>query len=509
MLLYWILGIFIVLGGAVGLLDLKLRKKFKKNRYLDETSNTLKPIPFRDPLLLQCKGLTRLLTGKLRGRDAIRSARDEFSTDVNGSTKLKLIQSAFFNFHFVVIWDADIARTVSFTKDTELTKGSFGATQQRMVGDSILQVTGDDWKHQKAALSPAFKWDTIRSALPHLIEVVNELSEILKEKSKEPVEIYPWIQKATLDAIGKGGFGFEFRAMREASERSEEIQNYENLTKEVANPIHFFEKLDKMKFIGRHNILDEYFTRFESFMANLIATNREAKEKEGANWEPKNILDYLIVSEDTEQLTDKQIARNLNTFFVAGHETTAGALANAVHFLAENPEIQKRAREEILSICGTNSPTFEDIQKMEFGHNCIKETLRLRPPAFGSVRLVERDQQVGNLFLAKGTMTLVHIYMMHHDPAYWGEDVDSFNPDRFTTENSKNRHRFAYMPFSIGPRQCIGNNFATLEMRSFLAVLLQKFEFATHPESKEPFGEYVGMVLCPPPNCTLIVKPIL
>src|SRR3990167_3176737 len=189
MLLYWILGIFIVLGGAVGLLDLKLRKKFIKNRYLDETSNTLKPIPFRDPLFLQCKGLTRLLTGKLRGRDAIRSARDEFSTDVNGSTKLKLIQSAFFNFHFVVIWDADIARTVSFTKDTELTKGSFGATQQRMVGDSILQVTGDDWKHQKAALSPAFKWDTIRSALPHLIEVVNELSEILKEKSKEPVEI--------------------------------------------------------------------------------------------------------------------------------------------------------------------------------------------------------------------------------------------------------------------------------------------------------------------------------
>ena len=509
MFIFWIIGLSVVIAGLLGLLDLNLRSKYKKNQFLDESTNTLKPIPFRDPIVMQCINFSRMFTGKIRGRDAVRLAKKDFNTDINGSTKLKLLQNAFMQFRFIVIWDADIGRNISFTKDTDLTKGDFGGIQQRMIGDSILQVIGEEWKHQKAALSPAFKWDTIRSALPHLVEVANELSEILIQKANAgPVEIYPWIQKATLDAIGKGGFGFDFGAMREGSGKSAEIKNYENLTKELENPIHFFQKLDKMRFIGRHKILDEYFTKFEEFMANLIATKREAKEKEGASWEPKNILDYLLVCEETEQLTDLQIARNLNTFFVAGHETTAGALANAIHFLAEHPEIQTRAREEVFSVCGNRAPTFEDIQKMEFGHNCIKETMRLRPPALGSVRFVDHDQQVGNLYLSKGSMTLVHIYMIHHDPTYWGDDVEEFKPDRFNHENSKNRHRFAYIPFSIGPRQCIGNNFATLKMRSFLAVLLQKFEFLPNPECKEPFGEYVGIVLCPPKNCTLLLRPL-
>jgi len=145
---------------------------------------------------------------------------------------------------------------------------------------------------------------------------------------------------------------------------------------------------------------------------------------------------------------------------------------------------------------------------MDFVHNCIKETLRLAPPAPAILRQSDRDQQIGDLYLAKGTTAFVHIYAIHRDPQYWGPDSNEFKPDRFLPEHSKDRHPYAWMPFSIGPRQCIGNNFAMLEMRSFLAVLLQKFEFSPDPASKQAFCEFVGIVIQPPPNCTLIAKPL-
>ena len=508
-MLWYILGTLTVIATILVVVDIRKRKYLQRNLYIDADSNVAKPIPFRDPLVAQAVALTRLFSGRARGKKAIEDKKKDFSKDINGSSQLRLLQSSFLNFNFVSIWDADIGRSVLFAKDTDLTKPDFGGLQANLLGDSILQTSGEVWKLHKNALSPAFKWDHIRASLPCFIDIANELAENLKKHSDKPIEIYNWVQRATLDAIGRGGFGHEFHAMREGEERSPEIQNYEALMKEFENPIHIFEKLDKLT--GGYNRFKDLMSKFEAFMASLIAIKREAIQNAAAKneeWAPKDILDFLLFSRDGDLLTDLQIARDLNTFFVAGHETTAGALSNTIHFLAENPECQRKAREEVLSVCGNNPPSHEDIQKMEYINNCIKESLRLFPPAIAVARSVEQDQQVGNLFLAKGSLALVHVYLIHHDPHYWGEDVEAFNPDRFTTENSKNRHRYAWMPFSIGPRQCIGNNFAMLEMRSFLAVLLQRFEFEKNPNSKEAFSEFLGIVLRPPPHCTLLLKSI-
>src|SRR3990167_487624 len=503
-MIYWLVGIILVITTLLLLLEIKSRRNYSRNLYIDPDTNETKVIPYRDPLRNQLVGIHRMFTGKLRGKESLKLTRRDVSRDLNGSTKHRLLQNSFLNFHFILIWDADVARTVMFAKDTELGKPNFGGAQERLVGASILLSTGEVWKTHKTALSPAFKWAHIREVMPCFVGIVSELSEHLSKVGKE-VEIYPWIQNATLDAIGRGGFGYEFGAMRGDENKSQEIKDYEALMKELENPVHFFGKLSKLT--GRSKIMANLFNKFEDFMANLIQKKRESVANMEEDWKPKGILDFLVYSKDGEQLSDKEILRNMNTFFVAGHETTAGALSNAIHLLAENPECQRKAREEVLSVCGTNNPTYDDIQKMEYVHNCIKETLRKCPPAVGVIRSVERDQQVGNLYLTKGALAFVQIYLIHHDPAYWGEDVDSFKPGRFDAEHSKSRHRYAWMPFSIGPRQCIGNNFAMLEMRSFLAVLLQKFEFLPNPNSKEAFGEFVGIVMRPPPNCSLLLKP--
>jgi cytochrome P450 family 4 len=155
--------------------------------------------------------------------------------------------------------------------------------------------------------------------------------------------------------------------------------------------------------------------------------------------------------------------------------------------------------------CGNNVPTYDQLKQMEYLERCIKETLRISPPAPIVLRQVREDQQIQNIYVTKGCMVGVHIYGIHHDPEYW-ENPECYDPERFTAENSKKRPPNAWMPFSVGPRQCIGNNFALLEMRCFLARILQSFEILKDPNSKEPFGEYLGTGIHPPPNCTLLFK---
>jgi len=486
---------------------LKLNSLYQKNFYQTPSGQT-KVIPHFNPLKTQIKGLYDIVTNKIRGRDAFRRALEQLlvHSEIKES---KLCQSSFFGMHMILTWNAEVARAILFCKDSELGKPeAFLKLQERLVGDSIFLAVGEKWKAHKTALSPAFKWDHIRSILPKFLSVVDELVSTLKSQvGSNPVELYPWMQKATLEAIASAGFGFEFGALREGSDRTAQIENYESLMKEFQNPIHLFERLDRLT--GGYSKLEKLFSNFESFIAALISSKREmiSKQSQNESWVPNDVLDYLLWANDHNGLTDQQIARNMNTFFIAGHETTAVSLANLLYFLSENPDIQKRARAEVLSLSGSNPPSYDELKQMDLIDRCIKETLRLRPPAPIVLRKADHDQQVHNLYVNKGALVGVHIYAIHKDPNYW-EDPERFDPDRFLPEQSKNRPPYAWMPFSIGPRQCIGNNFALLEMRCFLARILQAFDIVPDPNSKETFCEYVGTGLQPPPKCTLLLKPL-
>ncbi|CAH2310736.1 cytochrome P450 4B1-like [Pelobates cultripes] len=161
----------------------------------------------------------------------------------------------------------------------------------------------------------------------------------------------------------------------------------------------------------------------------------------------------------------------------AGHDTTTSGISWILYCMAKYPEHQKKCREEIRAFLGErDTMDWEDLSKMPYTTMCIKESLRLYPP----VPIISRQLAKPITFydgrsLPAGTVVLVNIYCIHRNPNVW-KDPEVFDPQRFSLENSSNRHPHAFVPFSAGPRNCIGQAFAMNEMKVAVALTLNRFE---------------------------------
>jgi len=214
-------------------------------------------------------------------------------------------------------------------------------------------------------------------------------------------------------------------------------------------------------------------------------------------------------SENGAGMSEDELISNMYTLFIAGHETTATALSWLVYELTIHPEIQEKMLREIHKVVGTSTPTFEDLDKLEYVDNVITENLRIHPPVIAlPTREVIADIQYNEHVIPKGSRIGLCIYNIHHHPAFW-ENPFEFNPDRFSqTSNVEKRHKFSYIPFSLGPRMCIGNNFSLIEQRLFITRLLQYYELLP-PKNHMNNGEMVNSIagaLAPPLTSWATVK---
>jgi cytochrome P450 len=154
--------------------------------------------------------------------------------------------------------------------------------------------------------------------------------------------------------------------------------------------------------------------------------------------------------------------------------------------MASHPEIARRAAQEVDAALGGRAPVHADLHHLPYLAQTIKETLRMFPPAASLfTRQAIEDVQIGEWHIPKGSMVLVTPYVLHHD-ARWFENPGRFDPDRFSPERSERIPRGAYLPFGLGPRVCIGSNFAAMEMALIAAMLLQRFEFRPLPGQGAP-----------------------
>ncbi|RXG57808.1 cytochrome P450 4V2 [Armadillidium vulgare] len=190
-----------------------------------------------------------------------------------------------------------------------------------------------------------------------------------------------------------------------------------------------------------------------------------------------SFLDLLLeYSEDHEILSDEDIREEVDTFMFEGHDTTAASVNWTLYLLGQHPEIQDKAYEEIESIFGSSDrdATSSDIREMKYLECCIKESLRLFPsvPAFG--RELNEDVIIDGYTVPKGTSTMIFVYQLHRDPEVF-PDPNTYKPERFFPENYANRSPYAYIPFSAGPRNCIGQKFALMEEKVILSTFLRKY----------------------------------
>jgi cytochrome P450 len=184
-------------------------------------------------------------------------------------------------------------------------------------------------------------------------------------------------------------------------------------------------------------------------------------------------------------MTDAQLRDEIITIFVAGHETTVNALSWTWYLLKQNNAEEQKLKEESLKFTSKREPSFEDLPDMNYGKQVINESMRLYPPVVGVSRKSIAESMIGNYIIPAGADIGVNIASIHRHPEFW-QNPHEFEPQRFENFDIKGINRFTFMPFGAGPRICIGNNFAMMEMQLINAMLSNRVEMELVSKNIKP-----------------------
>jgi cytochrome P450 len=339
-----------------------------------------------------------------------------------------------------------------------------------------------NWAKAHAILGPAFTQKSMRQYHDVMVEVVNQLINSWSARGSEAwLDVPNDMNKTTLEIIGRTGFGYDF----------------ESFTRPEPHP--FVEQMSRaLTYVNRsaysHPLIERtWFRKEHAQHARDVAAIHELVDdvvakriSDGERPFESDLLDRMLNTPDPDtgdRLSAENIRNQIITFLVAGHETSAGALAFALHFLATNPAIATRARTEVDAIWPSDGAqiSFEQVSKMRYLRRVLDETLRLWPVAPGYFRKANVDTVLGGQHpFEKGEWVFVVVLQLHRD-SEWGADPEQFDPDRFLPEKIRARRPDLYKPFGSGMRACIGRQFAQHEILLTLAILLRNFELEADP----------------------------
>ncbi|KFM65323.1 Cytochrome P450 4c3, partial [Stegodyphus mimosarum] len=367
-----------------------------------------------------------------------------------------------------------------------------------MLKEGLLTSKGNKWRYRRKLLTPAFHFRILDEFIP----IFNEQAQIFASKiaaliAKETwIDIAPLTSLCTLDIICETAMGKKINA--QGNSTSPYVQALHKLCKAATDRLLrpwvwpdfiYYRTTEGRTFKNCLKIMDN-FTR------QVVVERKEEKLKEREVCDHENgamdddmigrkcrrrlaLLDLLLdLHLKDESFTLEDIAEEVDNFMFAGHDTTSSGLSWALYMLGLHPEIQKKVHEELDDVLGDDedkSITLEDIKELKYLDCVLKETRRLLPPTPFIARDLDEDTNINGYMIPKGTSCGILIYMLHRDPDVF-PNPEVFDPDRFRLSNATGRHPFAYVPFSAGPRNCIGQRFATFEAITVMATILRKFE---------------------------------
>ena len=211
-----------------------------------------------------------------------------------------------------------------------------------------------------------------------------------------------------------------------------------------------------------------------------------------------DLLSMLLMAQDDEDkgrgMTDKQVRDEAMTIFLAGHETTANALTWTWYLLSQTAEVERRLHEEIDRVLGGRLPTVADVERLPYVMRVVTESMRLYPPAWLVGRRAVNEYRIGDYYVPPRSIIVMSQWIVHRDRRHY-PDPERFDPDRWTPEFRAALPRFAYFPFGGGPRQCIGESFAWMELVLLVATIAQRWRFELAPD--HPVVPYAAVTLRP------------
>jgi len=406
--------------------------------------------------------------------------------------------------HMVCVLDADGVKHV-LTSKAAIDRPLFEKGMpylRRVLGNGLVPLDGKRWYRHRRIIQPSFNNQLVKSAIQS--EVPNLVDRLICSWKKRPgeIELSSHMSCLTLDIIGKVAFNHDFTSM----DLVEQWSRGENDQVDLGNIL----------IAGIYHLLMPNFWRLawawfgvlmplERFIqpksyktmcilngeVDSVVRRARAVQKQGTRKGTKCLLDLLFEATDerdpqsrTSKLSNQELRDETKTFLVAGHETTSTLIVWTIYCLILHPDSEKKVFEDVTRYAqGSTQITIEQCDKMEYLSAFVKEVMRLYPPVGMVVRSNSRKCNLLGSTIPKGTRIVIPVYLLHRHPLYW-TDPDVFKPERWLKSGNGSQvcsHHFAFLPFSCGPRNCIGQRFAMYEAMLVLAPLIREFTFSLAP----------------------------
>ncbi|OJH37942.1 cytochrome P450 [Cystobacter ferrugineus] len=378
----------------------------------------------------------------------------------------------------VLVTHPDHVRHVNVTRRESYDKGeSYDVLRELLLGNGIVTATGEDWRWQRRLMAPFFTPRGVEKFYPIFLSDTQQLIERWRSQlqgSGRPVEMLDEMMRVTASVILHSVFSTE------SDEALLRIKNsIETMVSHISDtgmrPVQVPQWVPtpgNLRFRRAHKLVTAY-------IRELIARRRALPTEQ---W-PDDLLTKMMTIRDEETgtlMAEQLLIDNGLTMFAAGHETTARTLSFLWYALSQNPEVERRLHAELDSVLGDAPPTINELKRLPYTLQVVKEVLRLYPAAPMYARDAVADDELDGVRIPAGTRMLVFTYGTHRHPAFWDEP-ERFDPDRWLPEREAARHDYAYHPFAIGPRICLGNNFSLLETHVMAAMLARRFKLRLKP----------------------------
>ncbi|MBI1923496.1 cytochrome P450 [Candidatus Poribacteria bacterium] len=362
-------------------------------------------------------------------------------------------------------------------------KGIFQQKFKLLGGEGLLSSEDDFWLRQRKLAQPAFH----RKRLDALGGLMTQATTLLADQWKvhlhteKELDLAEQMTRLTLQIVAQALLGVDFSGEENDIIRRNLIIAAKHVEYRMNHPFSLPESVPTR----RNRRFKRALGELDRIVYRLIADRR----REGVD--TGDLLSMLMLATDEEtgdQMDDRHARDEVMTILLAGHETSAMGVTWALYELNRHPDMEQKLHAEVDTVLGGRLPTVEDLPHLTYTRMVIDETLRRYPPAWGIARQTIEDDEIGGYRIPKGVQVMIATYATHHHPDFW-EQPEVFAPERFTPECAERRPRFAYYPFSGGPRICIGKNFALMEMHLILATLAQRYRLSLvsgHPVEIQP-----------------------
>jgi len=430
-----------------------------------------------------------------------------------------------FGNHVLMVLDADVVRDILYSNYGEkprFRKKLVGLIP--LIGMGLITLEGRDWQRHRRIIHPSFQPNAIRESLGAFVpKLLKKLIKHWENASGREIDVSAHLSNVTLDIIGEVAFSHDFRAI-ECIERW--VNRGHDVDYDMIDPVDdkiMMTMTEMFRNTGRRIILQMLNLRFLDFstkrgrktmnaaveevimearrklknsQAHCIgngSSNHKTGSPKASNGEHKGIslLQRLLDAEDSsakkstrKSLEIHELRDEILTFLMAGHDTTATWCYWAFFALCKYPDVQEKVFQDISKHAPNGDISMQAIEQMPYFNAFMKEVLRLYPPAGLIIRYNVKEENLKGVKVPANTRCIIPIHLLHRHPKYW-KDPDEFKPERWLGDEHPASNKYAFMPFSNGPRNCIGYFFAEVEAKLLMAPLIRHFLFRLAPSVRD------------------------